>query len=145
MFFYMDSAHHLQPTKAGRALSWSNVYQHCVSSFKLSDPAKPGHRKILAIFLVDPTIDPVHSTTTVAPQQAEWAAEALQASLAADDSLFSRLPQELADLIKERLPSTVMTLKEAEAYRLALMRERTVFVKKHSDTAYGVRFNMCEH
>jgi hypothetical protein len=135
----------LQPTKAGRALSWSNVYQHCVSSFKLSNPAKPGHRKILAIFLIDPTIDPVPSTTTVAPQQAEWAAEALQASLAADDSIFSRLPQELADLIKERLPNTVMTFKEAEAYRLALMKERTVFVKKHSDTAYGVQFNMCEH
>ncbi|KAJ7640393.1 hypothetical protein DFH06DRAFT_1477909 [Mycena polygramma] len=132
-------------TKEGRALSWPNVYQHCVSSFHLSDPTKPGHRKILAIFLVDPTIDPIPSTTNVPPQQAEWASEALQESLKDASSLVSRLPQELADLIKGQLASTAMTLKEASAYRLALMEERTVFIKAHSDIAYSVAFNMCEH
>jgi hypothetical protein len=135
----------VQPTKAGRALSWSNLYQHCVSSFKLSDPSKPGHRKILAIFLVDPTIDPIPSTTTVAPQQAEWACDLLQELRTDRRSLISRLPQELIDLIKERLPNTVMSFKEAEEYRLALMNERTVFVQTHSDIAYSVPFNMCEH
>ncbi|KAJ6558211.1 hypothetical protein B0H19DRAFT_1150388 [Mycena capillaripes] len=98
-------------TKAGRALSWPNVYQHCVSPFKLSDPSKPGHRKILAIFLVDPTIKPIPSATNVPPQQAEWMCEVLQELHEDARSLVSRLPQELVDLIKEQLLATAMTLK----------------------------------
>jgi len=133
-------------TKKGRALSWPNQYQHRVSPFKLSDPSKPGHRKILAIFLVDPTMKHISSTTVVPPQQAEWAAEALQESHKDSGSLVSRLPQEVVDLVvKEQLPTTFMTFKEAEVYRAALMKERTVFVQKHSDTAYGVTMRMCEH
>ncbi|KAJ7602384.1 hypothetical protein B0H17DRAFT_1122397 [Mycena rosella] len=96
-------------TKAGRALSWPNLFQHC-----------PGHRKILAIFLVNPTVDPIVSAT-------------------------DELPQELRHLVKDHFPATVMSLKEAEAYRLRLMKERTAFVKKHTGTAYGNTFNMCEH
>ncbi|KAJ7471968.1 hypothetical protein FB451DRAFT_1351789 [Mycena latifolia] len=117
-------------TKAGRALSWPNLFQHCL---------------ILAIFLVDPTIDPIASATDVPPQQAEWAAEALQQSLKDPQSLVSRLPQELVDLVKGRLSPNAMTRKEAEAYRLELMKERTAFVGTHSETAYGLKFNMCEH
>ncbi|KAF7328720.1 hypothetical protein MVEN_02500600 [Mycena venus] len=132
-------------TKAGRALSWPNLFQHSVSSFKLTDPSKPGHRKILAIFLVDPTVDPIASATDVPPQQAEWAADALQDAAKKPESFVSRVPQELVDLIKGHLPTTFMTLQEAEAYRLTLMEERTAFVQTHSDTAFGVTFNMCEH
>jgi hypothetical protein len=81
----------------------------------------------------------------VPPQQSEWAADALQEALKDPRSLISRLPQELGDMIKGQFPSTVMTFQEAEAYRLALMEERTLFVEEHSNTAYGVAFNMCEH
>jgi len=132
-------------TKEGRALSWPNQYQHCVSPFKLSDPSKPGHRKILAIFLVDPTIKHIPSTTVVPPQQAEWASKALQESHQDSGSRVSHLPQEVVNLVKGRLPTTFMTLKEAEEYRLALMDERTVFVQEYEDTACGVQINMCEH
>ncbi|KAJ7689006.1 hypothetical protein B0H17DRAFT_1296645 [Mycena rosella] len=130
-------------TKAGRALSWPNLFQHCLSPFELADASRPGHRKILALFLVDPTVDPIASATDVPPQQAEWAAEALQQARADAASRVSHLPQELVDLITERVPA--MTREEAEAYRLDLMAERTAFVGTHSETAYGVRFNMCEH
>ncbi|KAJ6482011.1 hypothetical protein C8R45DRAFT_1003730 [Mycena sanguinolenta] len=133
-------------TKKGRALSWPNQYQHRVSPFKLADPSKPGHRKILAIFLVNPTIEHIPSTTIVPPQRAEWASEVLQESHGDTGSRVSCLPREVVDLVvEERLPTTFMTLKEAKEYRLALMKERTVFVQKHSDTAYGVTMNMCEH
>ncbi|KAF8214272.1 hypothetical protein K438DRAFT_1956357 [Mycena galopus ATCC 62051] len=121
------------------------MYQHRVSPFKLSDSSKPGHRKILAIFLVDPTIKGIPSTTVVPPQQAEWASDALQESHKCGGSRASRLPQEVVDLVKEQLPTTFMTLEEAKEYRLALMKERTVFVKEYSDTACGVQMNMCEH
>ncbi|KAJ7747649.1 hypothetical protein DFH07DRAFT_923784 [Mycena maculata] len=132
-------------TKAGRALSWPNLFQHRVSSFKLSDISKPGHRKILAIFLVDPTVDPIASATDVPPQQTEWVAEAFEAACNVPNSVLASLPQELRDVVKDQFPATLMTLKEAEAYRLELMEERTEFVYTHSETAYGVRMNMCEH
>ncbi|KAJ7729113.1 hypothetical protein B0H14DRAFT_3518369 [Mycena olivaceomarginata] len=123
-------------TKEGRTLSWPNQYQHRVSPFKLSDPSRPGHRKILAIFLVDPMIKHIPSATAVPPQQAEWASTALQEAVP---------PTEVVDLVKGQLPTTFMTLKEAGEYRLALMEERTVFVEKYEDTACGVQMNMCEH
>ncbi|KAJ7778896.1 hypothetical protein B0H14DRAFT_3507876 [Mycena olivaceomarginata] len=122
-------------TKEGRALSWPNQYQHRVSPFKLSDPSKPGHHKILAIFLVDPTIKHIPSATAVPPQQAEWASAALQE---AHQDSGSRAAH-------GRLSTTFMTLREAEEYRLALMEEHTVFVEKYKDTACGVQMNMCEH
>ncbi|KAF8173761.1 hypothetical protein K438DRAFT_1771934 [Mycena galopus ATCC 62051] len=54
---------------AGRALAWPNVYRHRVVPFRLLDPTKPGHRKILAIFLVDPSIEPILSATNIPSQQ----------------------------------------------------------------------------
>ncbi|MFB7364330.1 DUF4246 domain-containing protein [Streptomyces hydrogenans] len=60
------------PTPAGRSLAFPNVLQHRVGPFRLADPARPGHRKILAFFLVDPS-EPIVSTSDVPPQQ-PWAA-----------------------------------------------------------------------
>ncbi|MFF9345208.1 DUF4246 domain-containing protein [Streptomyces sp. NPDC014773] len=58
-------------TPAGRCLAFPNVLQHRVGPFRLADPARPGHRKILAFFLVDPSTTIV-STSDVPPQQ-PWA------------------------------------------------------------------------
>ncbi|WP_128976108.1 DUF4246 domain-containing protein [Streptomyces roseicoloratus] len=58
-------------TPAGRCLAFPNVLQHRVGPFRLADPTRPGHRKILAFFLVDPST-PIVSTSDVAPQQ-PWA------------------------------------------------------------------------
>ncbi|KAJ6582375.1 hypothetical protein B0H19DRAFT_1217942 [Mycena capillaripes] len=121
-------------TTAGRALAWPNIYQHRVSPFCLLDPTKPGHRKILAIFLVDPSIAPIPSATTVPPQQADWAFEALEEAL----------PPELCNIIREHVPDTLVSREEAEMARLLLMRERTQFVKVH-DRELKHNFNMCEH
>jgi len=132
-------------TKEGRGLAWPNIYQHRVSGFRLLDPSKPGHRKILVFFLVDPSIDPIPSATNIPPQQAEWALEALDAANNDPSSYLSSLPPELCDLIKEKYPNTLMTRIEAEAYRLQLMGERTVFTKKHRKTVVEQTFNMCEH
>ncbi|KAF7293195.1 hypothetical protein HMN09_01197500 [Mycena chlorophos] len=129
-------------TKAGRALAWPNIFQHCVSEFKLADAAKPGHRKILAVFLVDPTIDPIPSASDVPPQQAEWAADALEAAY---DDANPHMPRELRDLVKEHFPESVMTFKEAEEFRLRLMEERTAFVDDHTKEAFAHNFSMCEH
>ncbi len=58
-------------TPAGRTLAFPNVLQHRVGSFRLADPTRPGHRKILAFFLVDPS-ERIVSTADVPPQQ-PWA------------------------------------------------------------------------
>ncbi|MDQ0585727.1 hypothetical protein QF030_007905 [Streptomyces rishiriensis] len=55
-------------TPAGRCLAFPNILQHRVGSFRLTDPARPGHRKILAFFLVDPS-EKIVSTSDVPPQQ----------------------------------------------------------------------------
>lgn len=36
---------------AGRLLTFPNVVQHRVNPFRLADPSKPGHRKILLVLL----------------------------------------------------------------------------------------------
>ncbi|BCJ28604.1 DUF4246 domain-containing protein [Actinocatenispora sera] len=55
-------------TPAGRCLAFPNVLQHRVGSFRLVDPTRPGHRKILVFFLIDPSA-PIVSTSDVPPQQ----------------------------------------------------------------------------
>ncbi|MFE3631512.1 DUF4246 domain-containing protein [Streptomyces goshikiensis] len=55
-------------TPAGRCLAFPNVLQHRVGSFRLADTTRPGHRKILAFFLVDPS-ESIVSTSDVPPQQ----------------------------------------------------------------------------
>ncbi|MEV0647094.1 DUF4246 domain-containing protein [Phytomonospora sp. NPDC050363] len=55
-------------TSVGRCLAFPNVLQHRVGSFRLADPTRPGHRKILAFFLVDPS-EKIVSTADIPPQQ----------------------------------------------------------------------------
>ncbi|CAE6521604.1 unnamed protein product [Rhizoctonia solani] len=62
-----------------RCIAFPNTYQHRVSPFELADKSKPGHRKIVALFLVDPAIHRP-STTTVPPQQADWRASGISAN-----------------------------------------------------------------
>ncbi|KAF7331543.1 hypothetical protein MKEN_00033400 [Mycena kentingensis (nom. inval.)] len=135
-------------TKSGRALAWPNIYQHRVAPFSLKDTSSPGHRKILAIFLVDPSIQPIPSATTIPPQQADWAAYGMEQAREDEKSLFSKLPVELIHAIREHLEAdrsgTYFGRKEAEEIRLKLMAERTVFVKGR-EKELSMSFNMCEH
>ncbi|MDQ0688502.1 hypothetical protein QF032_007538 [Streptomyces achromogenes] len=55
-------------TPAGRCLAFPNILQHRVGPFGLTDPTRPGYRKILAFFLVDPS-QTIVSTSDVPPQQ----------------------------------------------------------------------------
>jgi len=64
------------------------------------DPTKPGHRKIVALFLVDPGVT-IPSASTVAPQQREWVAEVLT------DSHASKVfPPELLSIITDEIPGS---------------------------------------
>ncbi|KAF7301075.1 hypothetical protein MIND_00671500 [Mycena indigotica] len=135
-------------TKSGRVLAWPNIYQHKVAPFSLKDPTRPGHRKILAVFLVDPSIKPVPSATTVPPQQSKWALRALLEAQQDPRSLVSRLPLELIQAISAELEQVeggrYLGRREAHEVRTRLMAERKVFLKAREGTA-ALSFNMCEH
>ncbi|KAH9913970.1 uncharacterized protein BXZ73DRAFT_92881 [Epithele typhae] len=124
-----------------KCVVFPNVYQHRVEAFELADRTRPGHRKIVALFLVDP-IDAIHSTSDVPPQQAEWALDALE-----DASLTQRLPRELIDTLGEHVKgsSGLMSREEAEEHRLKLMHERSVLAEGHNQETFEALFNMCEH
>lgn len=129
-------------TKKGRLVVFPNVLHHRVPPFSLQDPSKPGHRKILAIFLVDPHLK-ILSTAHVPPQQDWWAAELLQKQK--DIKGLNKLPAEVMNQIIDEIDGFPMSLEEAKQIRLDLMRERTRNVKEIIDKRAVQHFNFCEH
>ena len=121
-------------TKTDRCIAFPNLYQHQVQPFRLADPQKPGHRKILVFFLVDPTFR-VPSATDVAPQQKEWLTDLMYRGNL--DTHFARLPVELLDLVVDEC-GEVMTRGEAETYREELMAERSVAVRNTNSSYFEV-------
>ncbi|GAA6023983.1 hypothetical protein JCM10207_006842 [Rhodosporidiobolus poonsookiae] len=128
-------------TKAGRAICFPNIYQHKVSSFSLEDKSKPGFRKILVFFLVDPlksASGTVISTSRVPYQQRGWAERELPSSVR------SRLPDELWIQSFDQTDG-LMDLDEAKRVREELMHERKFLVKENSEKVFERSFSLCEH
>ncbi|KAG9124132.1 hypothetical protein FRC07_012717 [Ceratobasidium sp. 392] len=125
-----------------RAIAFPNVYQHKVSPFELKDKTKPGHRKIVALFLVDPATHRP-STTTVPPQQQEWRSAAISANTTLK-AAFDKLALEIIDRVNS-LAEGAITREEANKYRLELMDERKAFVAENDSKFFEVAFDLCEH
>lgn len=105
-------------TRKARILAFPNVVQHRVRSFDLADPSKPGYRKILAMFLVDPHIR-IISTANVPPQRRDWWAKEVRKI-----DPFACLPIELFDRIIEDVDDFPIGWSQACEMREALMAER---------------------
>jgi len=71
-----------------------------VQPFHLVDPTKPGVRKILVFFLVDPA-EPVSSTATVTPQQMHWFKHAKQSPFHKAISEATPLIDDLKHIVHE--------------------------------------------
>lgn len=84
------------PIHPATAVFYPNVYKHREGSFSLVDPSRPGYRKILRLFLVDPAI-PIISTSNVPPQQSDWWTESKVHYQGLD--LAARLPPELRSMV----------------------------------------------
>lgn len=125
-------------TREGRMLFFPNVYQHHVSPFELVDKNKPGHRKILALFLVDPQI-PVISTANVPPQQRQWWTESVTPT-----GRLGKLPPEVTDMVVENMEFPI-SLAEAKDLREELMGERTVSVEGANEALKHMEWSFCEH
>ncbi|KAJ2591599.1 hypothetical protein IWW49_001447 [Coemansia sp. RSA 1797] len=103
--------------KNGRCIVFPNIYQHQVSGFKLADPTKPGHCKILTFYFIDPTTR-IPSTEIVAPQQREWWSETVM-----ERGAMGNLPLLVKDQIEKHVDFPI-SLAEAKKLRLELMDER---------------------
>ncbi|KAM0520740.1 hypothetical protein ACHAPE_003138 [Trichoderma viride] len=108
-------------TPQGRLLAFPNVFQHRVSSFGLKDATKPGHRRFLALWLVDPH-ERIVSTANVPPQQRDWYADG-----------------------QNYPPESLMTVEEAQEHRLKLMDERSRHDVKVERDLQSASYNFCEH
>jgi hypothetical protein len=126
-------------TKEDRLLTFPNVFQHRVEPFQLLDKSQPGHRKILALFLVDPHIRIISSANVPCQQREWWAQEIL------GHGQFRKLPAEILDDIIRHVEEFPMGMEEAKELRLELMEERKVFVKKHDGQFTSEAFSLCEH
>lgn len=129
-------------TRPGRAIFFPNLFQHHVSPFSLTDPTRPGHRKILALFLVDPAI-PIISTANVPPQQKHWWASN-NAAHVSGLNMTERMPPEVASMV---LKDVDFPIEEDEAKRIRgeLMEERTVLQQSTDSALKSVEWSFCEH
>jgi hypothetical protein len=125
--------------KEGRLLTFPNTVQHRVSSFSLADPSKPGHRKILALFLVDPHRR-VISSANVPPQRDDWGDERQNAV----DQALSQLPRELRDIVQSGM-EPLISMEKAKEYRLELMEERGLKSEENNEKFEIGDFSLCEH
>lgn len=128
-------------TRQGRLLTFPNSLQHQVSPFALADRTKPGHRKILAFFLIDPHLS-IISSANVPPQQEDWWKERQEV---VGKLLSERLPAELQNMVNEDLEATPITLEEAKRYRRELMEERSNKSQEQNRDFEMGEFNLCEH
>ncbi|KAF7968069.1 hypothetical protein HWV62_32055 [Athelia sp. TMB] len=128
--------------KEGRLITFPNVFQHRVLPFKLADPTKPGHRKILALFLVDPHVK-VISSANVPCQRRDWWAKELEQS----GALPAKLPLEMKQEVVGNMEDSdfPISLKEAKKLRLELMEERKHYGRIQDKQFNSTTFSLCEH
>ena len=128
-------------TREGRLLTFPNIFQHQVQPFSLVDRTKPGHRKILALFLVDPHL-PILSTANVPCQQRDWWRDHIEQL----GTGLDRLPVELKDAVFDEVTDSFpFSPDEAKDLRLELMDERKSFAKTSDETFNEYHFSLCEH
>ncbi|EAW14627.1 uncharacterized protein ACLA_076680 [Aspergillus clavatus NRRL 1] len=128
-------------TQQGRLLTFPNIVQHRVDSFGLADTSKPGHRKILALFLVDPHIR-IISSANVPPQREDWWKERQEV---VGRLLNEKLPAELRNMVHDGLEATPISMDEAKKYREELMEERSIKADEQNKRFETGGFSLCEH
>ncbi|KAF8656144.1 hypothetical protein AX16_002746 [Volvariella volvacea WC 439] len=117
--------------REGRLVTFPNVLQHQVQPFKLADATRPGHRKILALFLVDPNVKIV-STANVPCQRKDWWRKKV-----------GRGVETMVD--EESGKEFPIGMTEAKRMRLELMEERRRFVVYQGECFEDVEISLCEH
>lgn len=130
------------------------MLQHQVQPFELEDQTKRGHRKILALLLVDPHLN-VISTADVPCQTLDWWRDQVlsesdeeEKGLAPMKTGLQRLPMKLKREVfaaVEDLQEFPISMKIAKDVREALIEERKAHVVAYSDAiTIGCTISLCE-
>ena len=122
-------------TSTGLAIAFPNIYQHRHSPFRLCNPSKEGHQKLIGFYLIDPEIPPILSTSRVPPQQKSWMKAAVE------ESIDVRLPTELVEKIVDLVEGT-MTRDEAAGFRKEMLEERENFWRQHDYYYFCLPFDI---
>ncbi|KAK6084500.1 hypothetical protein SCUP234_03289 [Seiridium cupressi] len=168
-----QDAYHWLEQVFGTELGDYSRFRTSLSSFRLEDATKPGHRRFIALWLVDPT-QRVISTANVPPQQMDWwldstfgvtdesrkaAIGKLPADLVTlmnDKGLIANvsapsnaiLPPELMNMVRERFDDESNALpmgsEEAREHRLKLMEARSAFVNTSEAGWQSHTYSFCE-
>ncbi|TMW58052.1 hypothetical protein Poli38472_013526 [Pythium oligandrum] len=120
-----------------RCFVFLNTLQHKLEPFELIDATKPGVRKILAFFVVNPS-NRIPSSSVIPPQQKDWLQRALPPMLEAKNLPVAALGGKLTQLLGDG-----MTLDEAKAHREKLMTARRTY--NAFEKQQELRFSLCEH
>ncbi|KAF6763592.1 hypothetical protein DFP72DRAFT_1059664 [Ephemerocybe angulata] len=133
-------------TREGRIITFPNILQHQVQPFKLEDPTKPGHRKIMALFLVDPHTSAI-STADVPPQRLDWWAEEVSSKErdVRNADALTKLPNELKERIFAGVEDFPIDMEKAKEHREQLMAERKSYVLAHQRQFAATSISLCEH
>lgn len=123
-------------TRGGRSIAFPNLFQHKVESFHLDDPSKPGYRRILVFFLVNPDVE-IPSTVDLDPKQIYLYREEL---LKHDNNI----PNPIWDIIVI-YSGNAWTWEEACMHREKLMHERKYIQSNINDQYFERQFSLCEH
>lgn len=118
--------------REGRVITFPNILQHQVLPFGLADPTKPGHRKALTLFLVDPNMK-IISTANVPCQQRHWWGRVVTSS----SEGLSRLPVELRDNVVKDVEDFPISLESAKQLREELMAERKAYVDDYQTKSFN--------
>ena len=102
----------------------------------MKDKTKRGHRKVLALFLVDPNVR-IPSTSIVRPQQKEWWDRDLAASVIGDEVV--------ARGFFEKHQDALIDMTEAKEVRRELRAERSAWIEKDVNPRLETYTNFCEH
>jgi len=121
-------------TREDRVITFPNLLQRQVQPFKLADPTRPGHRKILALFLVDPHIR-IISTANVPCQQRDWWSQAISNDV---NGRFSNLPPEIHEKVIDEVEDFPISLETAKRLREDLMEERKSLTILQDENFHGV-------
>jgi hypothetical protein len=77
----------------------------------------------------------------------QGAARAVKPTEELVQSLSNRLPAEVMEMVRREgaVPEGLMTVEEAREHRLALMAERTAFVRTNESQEWNLTYSFCEH
>lgn len=124
-------------TFGGRCIAFPNLFQHKVEPFTLLDPSKPGFRRILVFFIINPDTT-IPSTANLEPKQIHLYRRRILSHL---DIL---LLNPIWDIIIE-YSGNAWTWEEAKEHRIKLMHERKYIQSQINDHYFEREFSLCEH